>query len=76
METIIATFLAALLACCWGLEIRTLNKVRDGHSEQLARLRKEHEINLQKARNSGWLEGVDYQRERMTRKRDKAGRFA
>jgi len=76
MDTLIATAFAALFAGCWIFEARTLNKVRDGHSEYLARLRKEHTEELRAARNEGWYEGVKYQEELMKPKRDKAGRFA
>ena len=72
--------LSAVLALCWWLEIRTLNRVRDGHSEHLRRLREEprNELDARRLRSKdeGRMQGVEYQRNLMTRKRDKAGRGA
>lgn len=72
--------ISAVLGLCWWMEIRTLNKVRDGHSEHLRRLREEHRNELDamrlRSKDEGWMQGVEYQRNLMTRKRDKAGRFA
>ena len=76
MDTLIATAFAALFAGCWIWEMRVLRKVRDGHLLECKRLREEFFVSVRAARNEGWYEGVEYQRNLMTRKRDKAGRFA
>ena len=76
MDTLIATAIAALFAGCWVMEMRSSRKMREGHLLECKRLREEFFVSVRAARNEGWYEGVEYQRNLMTRKRDKAGRFA
>lgn len=74
--SIVTTAISALLLFCWIMEMLTIRKLREGHREECRRLREEHFVAIKAARNEGWYEGVEYQRNLMTPKRDKAGRFA
>ena len=91
MDTLIATAFAALFAGCWVMEMRTLRKVRAGHYDRIEQMKIVHcaEMNAMRdqfdtdiyrikdrERSEGWEEGRQYQLKQMTRKRDKAGRFA
>ncbi len=76
MDTLIATAFALLFGACWWIELRFASKVRNTYEDILLKLKEGHAKNLKSAHSAGWLEGVEYQRNLMTRKRDKAGRFA
>ena len=80
MDTLIATTFAALFGACWVMEMRSSRKMREGHLDRVEEIKNDHhndkEIAKIRARDEGWLAGVEYQRQQMTRKRDKAGRFA
>ena len=76
MDTLIATAFAALFAGCWVIEMRSSRRIRDGEISRYNDLSRDRMEAVARARDAGWLDGVEYQRKLMTRKRDKAGRFA
>lgn len=80
MDTLIATAFAALFAGCWVMEMRSSRKMREGHYDRVEQMKVDHHHDKQlamiRSHDEGWLAGVEYQRQLMTRKRDKAGRFA
>lgn len=76
MDTLIATAFAALFAGCWVIEMRSSRRIRDGEISRYNDLLRDRMEAVARARDAGWLDGVEYQRKLMTRKRDKAGRFA
>lgn len=76
MDTLIATAFAVLFAVCWLLEIGFANNMRKEHLKRYNDLMRDRSVAIAQARDAGWLDGVEYQRQLMTRKRDKAGRFA
>ena len=75
MDTLIAIALAAVFAGCWLMEMRAAHKMREGHVERYNDLMRDRSVAIAQARDAGWLDGVEYQRNLMARKRDKAGRF-
>jgi len=76
MDALIATAFAALFAGCWVIEMRSSRRIRDGEISRYNDLLRDRMEAVARARDAGWLDGVEYQRKLMTRKRDKAGRFA
>ena len=76
MDTLIATAFAALFAGCWVIEMRSSRKMREAEIKRYNDAMRDRLVAVAQALDAGWLDGVAYQREQMTRKRDKAGRFA
>lgn len=76
MDTLIAIATAAVFAVCWIMEMRAAHKMREDAVERYNDLMRDRSVAVAQARDAGWLDGVEYQRQQMTRKRDKAGRFA
>ena len=76
MDTLIATDFAALFAGCWVMERRSSRKMREAEIKRYNDAMRDRLVAVAQALDAGWLDGVEYQREQMTRKRDKAGRFA
>lgn len=76
MDTLIATAFAALFAGCWVIEMRSSRKMREAEIKRYNDAMRDRLVAVAQALDAGWLDGVEYQREQMTRKRDKAGRFA
>jgi hypothetical protein len=76
MDTLIATAFAALFAGCWVMEMRSSRKMREAEIKRYNDAMRDRLVAVAQALDAGWLDGVEYQREQMTRKRDKAGRFA
>ena len=76
MDTLIATAFAALFAGCWVMEMRSSRKMREAEIKRYNDAMRDRLMAVAQALDAGWLDGVEYQREQMTRKRDKAGRFA
>jgi hypothetical protein len=50
--------LSALFALCWWMEMRSAAKARNGHYEQIGRIRDEHARELARERSESWKEGV------------------
>ena len=76
MDALIATAFAALFAGCWVMEMRSSRKMREAEIKRYNDAMRDRLVAVAQALDAGWLDGVEYQREQMTRKRDKAGRFA